>query len=149
MKQCVGIKIKKLNENAKIPTRGTNGAAGYDLYACMDEDIVIESHKSVLVPTGLAMALPEGYYAAIVARSGLAIKQGLRLANCYAVCDEDYRGEYFIPLYNDSAVKRVIHSGDRVAQMLIKKYEICTFQCVDELDATDRGANGFGSTGIN
>lgn len=145
----MNIKIKKLNDNATLPTHGSSGAAGYDLYACIDNDVIIEPHTTVMIPTGLAMALPEGYYVAIVARSGLATKQGLRLANCYAVCDEDYRGEYFIPLHNDSNEARTIHNGDRIAQMLLKKYEICEFEQVDELDETQRGTGGFGSTGVN
>ena len=113
--KSVQLKIKLLNKNATIPTHGSEKAAGYDLYACIDNEIIIEPHTTAMIPTGLAMALPEGYYVAIVARSGLATKQGLRLANCYAVCDEDYRGEYFIPLHNDSNEARTIHSGDRIA----------------------------------
>ena len=145
--KSVQLKIKLLNKNATIPTHGSEKAAGYDLYACIDNEIIIEPHTTAMIPTGLAMALPEGYYVAIVARSGLATKQGLRLANCYAVCDEDYRGEYFIPLHNDSNEARTIHSGDRIAQMLLQKYETCEFEQVDELDETQRGTGGFGSTG--
>ena len=143
----VQLKIKLLNKNATIPTHGSEKAAGYDLYACIDNDVIIEPHATAMIPTGLAMALPEGYYVAIVARSGLATKQGLRLANCYAVCDEDYRGEYFIPLHNDSNEARTIHNGDRIAQMLLQKYETCEFEQVNELDETERGEGGFGSTG--
>lgn len=145
--KIVPLKIKLLDKNATIPTRGSKGSAGYDIYACINNDIIIEPHTTVMIPTGLAMALPEGYYVAIVARSGLATKQGLRLANCYAVCDEDYRGEYFIPLHNDSNETRTIHNGDRIAQMLLQKYEVCEFEQVNELDETERSEGGFGSTG--
>ena len=93
------------------------------------------------------MAVPDGYFAAIFARSGLAAKEGLRPSNCVGVADSDYRGEYFIALHNDTDTTKTIHKGDRIAQMVVLPYLSVTFEEVDELDETDRGAGGFGSTG--
>ena len=100
-----------------------------------------------MIPIGWAIKPPEGYYIAIVARSGLAVNRGLRLANCYAVCDEDYRGEYFIPLHNDSGLVQYVYPGDRIAQMLLKQYNVCEFEVVSDLGETGRGSGAFGSTG--
>lgn len=141
------VKIKKLDPKATIPTCGSTLSAGYDVYACLPEDISIPPHQTKVISTGLAIEPPSGYYFALVARSGLATKQGLRLANCYAVCDEDYRGEYKVPLYNDSDTPRKIKSGDRIAQMILTAYHTCEFSEVDELSDTSRGTGGFGSTG--
>lgn len=141
------VLLKRLRDDAVVPKHGSDLAAGYDLYACIDEPVVIEPHKTVLIPTGWAIKPPAGYYIAVVARSGLAVKEGLRLANCYAVCDEDYRGEYFVPLHNDSKLPRTIHKNERIAQMLLKQYDLCEFEVVTELDETERGTGGFGSTG--
>ena len=143
------IKAQKLNPQAILPKNGSRLAAGYDVYACLSEDTVIQPGETKLIPTGFAFQPPEGFYFAVVARSGLAVKQGLRLANCYAVCDEDYRGEYFVPLYNDSTEPRTIKHGDRIAQLLLKRYYTCEFELVDKLDDTERGSGGFGSTGIS
>ena len=141
------IAFKKLRQNARIPTRGSAAAAGYDLYACLDEPAVIEPHKTVRIGTGLTAALPDGYFAACFARSGLASKQGLRPANCVGVVDSDYRGEYIVALYNDSDEPRTVLDGDRIAQLVIMPYLAVEFEEVEELSETDRGAGGFGSTG--
>jgi len=141
------IKIKKLNENAKIPTSGSTYAAGYDLYACLDEPITIEPHTTKKVGTGIAVAVPNGYFGAIFARSGLASKQGLRPANCVGVADSDYRGEYIVALHNDGEVPQTVSNGDRIAQMVVMPYLPIEFEEVAELDETQRGAGGFGSTG--
>ena len=141
------IKIKKLRPDAVIPTCGSDKSAGYDLYACEDVEIMIPPHTTTLIHTGLSIQPPEGYYFAIVARSGLATKQGLRPANCYGVCDEDYRGEYMVALHNDTDASRVIKPGERVAQLLLMQYYKCDFEEVSELDDTARGEGGFGSTG--
>lgn len=141
------VQIKKLRPEAIIPTHGTEKSAGYDIYACIVNPLRINPHETVLIPTGLSIKPPEGYYVAIVARSGLACKQGLRPANCYGICDEDYRGEYMVALHNDSEEVRIIHPNDRIAQMLFKQYSICEFEEVEELDDTERGTGGFGSTG--
>ena len=143
----VRIKVKKLKEGAALPTRGSDLAAGYDLYACLEESVVIAPGQTVPVGTGLAMELPEGWFAAIFARSGLAVKQGLRPANCVGVCDADYRGEYIVPLYNDSAVPRTVENGERIAQMVLLPCRPVFFELTEELGDTDRGGGGFGSTG--
>lgn len=141
------IKVKKLNEKATLPTRGSDYAAGYDLYACIDEQIKIEPHETVKVGTGMAFELPDGYFGAIFARSGLATKEGLRPANCVGCCDSDYRGEYIVPLHNDSDVTRYVLPQERIAQLILVEYEPMKFVVEDELGATKRGAGGFGSTG--
>ena len=144
------IKIRKLKENAIIPKRGSDYAAGYDLYACLDyNDIEIWSSKTIKVPTGIAVAIPDGYFGAIFARSGLATKDGLRPANCVGVIDSDYRGEIIVALHNDSETYKVIHAGERIAQLGIMPYIPVDFVETDILDETDRGSGGFGSTGIN
>lgn len=141
------IKYKKLNELAKVPTRGSAAAAGYDLYAATEEDIAIPPHQTVKIDTGLAFELPEGTFGAIFARSGLATKQGLRPANCVGVCDSDYRGSYIVALHNDSEETQIVKSGDRIAQLILLPYIPMFFQEETELDETERGAGGFGSTG--
>lgn len=141
------INIKKLNENAIIPTRGSEGAAGVDLYACTSSSIVIMPHNTVKIGTGLAIELPYGYFGAIFARSGLATKQGLRPSNCVGVCDEDYRGEYVVALHNDTDEPQTINPMERIAQLVVMPYLAVEFNEVDELNDTKRGENGFGSTG--
>ncbi len=141
------IKVKKLNEKAIIPTRGSSGAAGMDLYACTDSMIVIMPHETVKVGTGLAIELPQGFFGAIFARSGLATKQGLRPANAVGVCDEDYRGEYIVAIHNDTDEPQTIKPMERIAQLIIMPYLPFDFVEVDELTDTERGAGGFGSTG--
>ncbi len=142
------IKIKKLRDNAILPSRGSAAAAGYDLYACIsDSEVTIPPHATVKIGTGLAIAVPDGYFGAIFARSGLAAKEGLRPANCVGVADSDYRGEYIVALHNDTDLAKTVKSGERIAQLVIMPYLSVEFDEVDELDETDRGAGGFGSTG--
>ena len=142
------IKIKKVNPNAKTPTHGSEQAAGYDLYACLDaEKITIPAHQTVKVSTGLSMASPNGYFGAIFARSGLAAKEGLRPANCVGVVDSDYRGEFIVMLHNDTDEPKTVSNHDRVAQLVIMPYMSVDFEETDSLDDTQRGAGGFGSTG--
>jgi len=143
------LSVKKLKPGAKLPTRGSALSAGYDLYACLEESVTIPPGETVPVGTGLAAALPEGWFAAVFARSGLAVKQGLRPANCVGVCDADYRGEYIVPLYNDSAVPRIVENGERIAQMVLLPCRTLEFRLTDALDDTDRGEGGFGSTGTH
>ena len=145
--KIMNIKIKKLNENATIPTRGSEKAAGYDLYACIDAPITIPAHCTEKIGTGLALELPDGYFGAIVARSGLATKQGLALANKFGVCDSDYRGEYIVPLHNHSNESALVMPGQRIAQLIVMPYLPVEFNEVDELSDTERGDGGFGSTG--
>lgn len=142
------MRIKRLNENAVIPTRGSEYAAGYDLYSCLTADAAhIPPHTTLMVDTGWAMEIPQGYFGAIFARSGLASKQGLRPANCVGVIDSDYRGPVKVALHNDTDKVQTIKNGDRVAQLLIIPFFPVDFNEVDELDDTERGEGGFGSTG--
>lgn len=141
------ILLKKLNEKAVLPSRGSAFAAGYDLYACLDAPVVIAPHTTVKIGTGIAAAIPEGWFGAVFARSGLAAKQGLRPANCVGVCDSDYRGEYIIALHNDTDEERTVSHGDRIAQLVILPFMEAEFEFAEELPATERGAGGFGSTG--
>lgn len=143
----ISVQIKKLNDKATIPTRGSEYSAGYDLYACINEDVTINPHETVKIGTGLAIAVPNGYFGAIFARSGLAAKSGLRPANCVGVADSDYRGEYIVALHNDSEIARTISCGDRIAQLVIMPFLAVDFLETQELDKTERGDGGFGSTG--
>ena len=139
--------VRKLRPDAALPTAGSAFAAGYDLRACMDAPVVIPPHATAMVGTGLAIAVPEGYFGAIFARSGLAAKQGLRPANCVGVCDSDYRGEYIIALHNDGDAPRTVSPGDRIAQMVVLPCQSVDFEEAETLPDTARGAGGFGSTG--
>lgn len=141
------INIKLLNENAKVPTRGSEYAAGYDLYAATDYDIEIAPHSTVKIGTGISVELPNSTFGAIFARSGLATKKGLRPANCVGVCDSDYRGEYIVPMHNDTDEVMTIASGERIAQLIVMPFVGIKFNIVDELTETKRGDGGFGSTG--
>ena len=141
------IKIKRLSDTAKIPTRESSCAAGYDLYADIPEDITINPHETMKINTGVAMEIPEGYFGGIAARSGLATKEGLRPANCYCIVDSDYRGQIIVALHNDSDVERVVTPQERIGQIIIQPYLNVTFCEVDDLTETERGSNGFGSTG--
>lgn len=141
------IKIKKLTNTAIIPSLGSRDAAGVDLSADISQKILIKPHEVVKIPTGLVMALPKQTFGAIYARSGLATKQGLRPANCVGIVDCDYRGEIIVALRNDSEEIRVIEPEQRIAQLVVTPYVSVNFVEVDSLDNTDRGNNGFGSTG--
>lgn len=141
------MKIKLLDSNAKLPTRGSAGAAGYDLYA--SKSCIIEPGQCVLVHTGVSLEIPEGFWGGIYARSGLATKRGLRPANCVGVIDSDYRGEIMVALHNDSSSIQQINAGDRIAQLVFHQVWLDGWQVVDELTDTNRGEGGFGSTGKN
>ena len=142
-------KIKLLRDGAQIPTLGSDKAAGLDMYACIDSPVEISPGETVKIGTGIAITPPAGYFGAIFARSGLATKQGLRPANCVGVCDEDYTGEYIVAIHNDSEFGRIIYNGDRIAQLVFLPYiEDIGIEIVDDLESTERGAGGFGSTGI-
>ena len=141
------VNIKKLNENAVIPTYGTEFAAGADLYACLDEAVTINPGETHFIKTGLAMEVPVGYAGLIYARSGLACKKGLAPANKVGVIDSDYRGEIMVALHNHSNEAVVVESGERIAQLVITPYIVAAFNQVDELEDTVRGEGGFGSTG--
>ncbi|MGN0992858.1 MAG: dUTP diphosphatase [Bacilli bacterium] len=142
------VKIKRLYDNAKIPTRGSAAAAGYDLYAYLSEDnIIIPAHSTVLIGTGISMALPDGTFLGLYPRSGLASKRGLRPANCVGVVDSDYRGEIKVALHNDTNEEKMIENGERVAQGILQSYLPMNFEITNNLDETERGLGGFGSTG--
>lgn len=143
----VDIKVKKLNELAKLPTRGSKYAAGYDLYAAIDAPISIPPHTTVKIGTGLSFELPRDTFAALYPRSGLATKHGLRLANCVGVGDSDYRGEYIVALHNDLNEAQLVEPGTRIAQMILCPYIKMEFIETDTLEETERGSGGFGSTG--
>lgn len=145
----MNMNIKKLDSVAKIPTRGSSSAAGYDLYGVNVKEIDIEPHTTVKIGTGLAMEIPEGYFGAIFARSGLATKKGLRPANCVGVVDSDYRGEVIVALHNDSNETVTVFPQDRIAQLVVMPYLNVDFTEVKDLDSTERGSGGFGSTGTN
>ena len=139
------IKIKKINKMATIPTKGSDAAAGYDLYSIDDETIF--PHHTTKIATGLALEIPDGYFGGIFARSGLASNKGLRPANCIGVIDSDYRGENIVLLHNYTDKYQNINKGDRIAQLIIMPYLAIEFEEVEELEETERGSGGFGSTG--
>ena len=142
------VLFQRLRPDAVIPSCGSRYAAGYDLYACLDAPVTIAPRATAMIGMGFALTLPEGYFGAVFARSGLASKQGLRPANCVGVCDCDYRGEYKVPLFNDSDAPRVVSPGDRIAQLVVLPCLSLAFEETDALPETERGSNGFGSTGI-
>lgn len=139
------INIKLLTNDAKIPTRGTDGAAGFDIYA--SEDAVLARGKTTFVSTGIAMEIPEGFGGFVFPRSGLASRAAVRLSNCVAVIDSDYRGELKIPLMVDCGAGYPIKKGDRIAQIVFMPYLKAKLNVVEELSETERGSGGFGSTG--
>ena len=141
------INIKKMNPRAVIPAQGTQGAAGYDLCACVEAPVTIYPGETVMIPTGLAMEIPLGLAGLIFARSGLATQRGLAPANKVAVIDPDYRGEIFVSLLNHGKVQQTIQPGDRIAQMVFTPYFAPAFTEAENLSDTLRGAGGFGSTG--
>ena len=145
----VKVNIKKLNENATIPTYGSQFSAGADLYACNEEPIVIKPHQTVLVKTGIALEIPEGYAGLIYARSGIATKRGLAPANKVGVVDSDYRGEVMVALHNHSSIVQEIEPNERIAQLVVTPFLKVDFCETDELTDTVRGQGGFGSTGKN
>lgn len=141
------LRIKKLRDNAQMPTYGSEFAAGADMYAALDEAVTIEPGETKLIPTGLAFEIPEGYAGFIYARSGLASKKGLAPANKVGVVDADYRGEVMVALHNHGSVPQAVEAGERIAQMIIAPFVAVNYVFSDELDDTVRGEGGFGSTG--
>lgn len=142
------LKIKKVRENAKIPTRGTEGSAGLDLYACIDEPITLKKGEKALIPTGIAISLENRELAAFVyARSGLAIKHGINLLNSVGVIDSDYRGEIQVGVINQLEEPYEIQPFERIAQLVIAPVFLPDIRVCEDLDDTQRGEGGFGSTG--
>ena len=141
------IAVKKLRENALLPTYGTEYSAGADLYACLESPVQILPGEAYLVPTGIAMEIPTGYAGLIYARSGLAVKQGLAPSNKVGVIDADYRGEILVSLFNQSKESRTVEPGERIAQLVVTPFLSVEWQESQELSETVRGIGGFGSTG--
>lgn len=141
------VNIKKLNPKATVPTYGSEFSAGCDLYACLDEPVVIEPHCTVLIKTGIALEIPVGYAGLIYARSGLASKRNLAPANKVGVVDSDYRGEVMVALHNHGLQPQSVEHGERIAQMVITPFLSASFIEVESLSETVRGEGGFGSTG--
>ncbi len=147
MQHEVRVRFRRVSELAHVPTRGSDQAAGYDLYAAVADAVHIMPHTTAKIDTGLQFEIPDGYFAAIFARSGIASKEGLRPANCTGVCDSDYRGNYIVALHNDSETERIVSPGERIAQMIVLPYLPVFFEESDTLSPTERGGGGFGSTG--
>ena len=141
------VKIKKLNQKAKIPTHGSDAAAGYDLYACLDQTAQILPHETKIIPTGIAVSIPDNYWGGVYARSGKSIKQGVRPGNCVGVIDPDYRGEVLVAAHNDSYHVRTVEPGERIAQFILHERILCDWEEVKELDETERNDGRLGSTG--
>lgn len=158
-KFAINVKIKRLSETAQLPTKAHDSDAAFDLYADIEdtfkpfgstEDVrglKILPGQTVKISSGVAMEIPEWYWGAIYARSGLATKQGLRPANCVAVIDAHYRGPIAVPIHNDSNEVQIIHHGDRIAQFMLAPVIETSFEEVSELSDSDRGEGGFGSSG--
>ena len=142
------LKIKKLKENAKVPHRATSGSAGLDLCACVDEPITLQGGDTAVIPTGIAIALPsDGYGAFVFPRSGIAVKHGIGLLNSVGVIDSDYRGEIMVGVINQVKDAYTIQPGERIAQMVVMPVSVMPVEEVLDLDETERGSGGFGSTG--
>lgn len=141
------IRVKRLREQAILPTYGSQEAAGADLYACLDTDLVIGPGESAFVPTGLAMEIPKGCAGLIYARSGLACKRGLAPANKVGVIDSDYRGEFMVVLHNHGTETQTVSHGERIAQLVITPVLTPKYDETDVLSDTQRAGGGFGSTG--
>ena len=141
------IKLKKINEKAIIPTYGTTHAAGADLYACIEEDVVINPGETKIIKTGIAVAIPTGYAGLIYARSGLALKRNLAPGNKVGVIDSDYRGELMVALHNHGNIAQTVEVNERIAQLVVTPFLKVEFDETDNLDETDRADGGFGSTG--
>lgn len=143
------MKIKVINKSKHLlPEYATENSAGMDLRANIDEPIVLKPLERALIPTGIFIAVPHGYEAQVRPRSGLAIKKGITVLNTPGTIDSDYRGMIGVILVNLSNEDFVVNDGERIAQMVISKYEHAEWEEVDELDETERGAGGYGHTGV-
>ena len=142
------MKLKIISKSGVLPKYETEGAAGFDIKAYLKNDFILKSGERALVPTGLFFQIPKGYEAQVRARSGLAIRNGIGLVNGIGTVDSDYRGEIKVPLINWSNEDFTIHNGDRIAQVVINKYEYVEFEITDKLSYTERGEGGFGHTGV-
>ncbi len=143
------LDVVKLRDDAILPEYQTAGAAGADLHACIDEPIVLQPLERRVIPTGLAMSIPEGFEVQIRARSGMSIKHGITMVNGIGTIDADYRGEVGVLAINLSQEAFTIEPGMRIAQMVVARYEVASWNVVTELDETVRGAGGYGSSGAH
>ena len=141
------VRVKYLREGAKLPTYGTQEAAGADLYACLEQSVTIEPGTTAFIPTGIALEVPKHCAGLVYARSGLACKRGLAPANKVGVIDSDYRGEVCVVLHNHGNEAQTVENGDRVAQLVITPVLQPVYEAAEELDDTVRSGGGFGSTG--
>lgn len=142
------MKIRMISKNGVLPKYETKGSAGFDLPAFLEEPVVLKPGERKLIPTGIFMELPEGFEAQVRARSGLAVKHGIGLVNGIGTIDADYRGEVKVPLINWGQEDFVINNGERIAQVVICKFEQAELLLCDEIGATERGSGGFGHTGV-
>jgi dUTP pyrophosphatase len=142
------ISIKLLSDSAKVPEKMTEYSAGYDIYADLEGDIDLKPMDRALVPTGFAVAIPEGFEAQIRPRSGLAVKNGITVLNSPGTIDSDYRGEVKVVLINLGSESYLIKHGMRIAQMIVAKHETVEFDILDDIDETKRGVGGFGSSEV-
>ncbi len=149
MSDEIAVKISRLRPEARLPCYMTAAAAGMDLYVTLDEEVILAAGKQVMVPTGIAIALPPGFEAQVRPRSGLAAKYGVTLVNTPGTIDADYRGEISVILINHGSEDFVIKDGERIAQMIVAPVSRCQWNLVDKLDETDRGSGGFGHTGVS
>jgi len=150
MKECRVpiVEVQILDERGRVPLKASEDAAGLDLYACTDDDdVFMLPGTTTSIGTGIAVSIPRGYFGAVFARSGIALRKGLRPANCVGVIDADYRGELIVPLHNDTDKSQVIHLGERIAQLVILPCPTVEVRTVENLGNTQRGTGGFGSTG--
>lgn len=145
--ESMKIKVKKLNERAVVPTYGSAGSAGGDLYSAEKNDVVVAPGETAFIGTGIAVEIPESYVGLVYARSGLACKKGLAPANKVGVIDSDYRGEIKVALLNHGKVSQTIAQGERIAQLVVAPYLSVEYEETDSLTDTVRGEGGFGSTG--
>lgn len=141
------IQIKRMSDTAQLPYRGSREAAGYDLFADVAEAVAVHPHETKMISTGVAVAIPEGYFGGVFARSGLSAKEGLRPANCTGVVDSDYRGTVMVALHNDGETVRYVQPQQKIAQLVVMPYLAAEFTEVEKLPDTARGEGGFGSTG--
>jgi dUTP pyrophosphatase len=141
------LRLKLLRAGAKPPARATGGSAGYDLFACLDAPEALPPGETRVIPTGVAIALERGFAAFVYARSGLGVRHGVVPANCVGVVDSDYRGDLLVGLINQSKKPYTVEPGERVAQLVLARCETPELAVVEELDGTERGTGGFGSTG--
>ena len=143
----MNIDVVKLRDDAILPEYQTTGAAGADIHACIDEPITLQPLERRMIPTGLAMAIPEGFEVQIRARSGMSIKHGITMVNGIGTIDADYRGEVGVLAINLSQEAFTIEPGMRIAQMVVARYDVASWNVVDALDETERGSGGYGSSG--